>query len=529
MHIVQNEGEPQGEAAKPTQEVRRMPEARLLWSKADYMVIAAHALPHLPAQEPAPGKTLSTSAITGRIAALKKGMRLALPRSAWRDDDALRILVGLNKSGLAFANAIAAVRAMPEPEREKLRTSGQATAHTSRQRSSSVPYAKRDYSGMVRWTDRELALLARRIKFWKDVQGLDYPWRHLYCLAQELELPPERRRSQAGITQGDYGTARNERHGNAAIFKAGCALIWTIDAKFPFDPDRRAWVDPSTPPPEPAEVVRLEVIEPPSPFADIEADGADRSACVEAAPALAPAPAPTPPSQRSPSIAEAARAFTEHIQRGVEILLAAHEQAIIGRMSSQVEALGRQLAVGITTQLRSSIFGTVHQALEQELGGPVTSPVTAAPMPPEAPATPAPDVPPDDDVADAEMMRRAAKANAEMMRSQTFSSDSGHHTLPQQQEAPPKFKLKIDVIGLFPRQIEEVRRAVNGGADLNFIDHDHPQQWQPHHADHVIVVSKGVNALILNRIRKEGVRPLMLREAGASGVVNAINEMKAAA
>jgi hypothetical protein len=210
-------------------------------------------------------------------------------------------------------------------------------------------------------------------------------------------------------------------------------------------------------------------------------------------------------------------------------------EAAVARGDEEAKRQFGDLEQRIATLLRTGIATVVHDTIEAELGGPVTPPApqprhgilraehTPPPTPPFVPPDDPGDTVPagDEDDDDAEAMRKAAALNDALIH--RAAHEVGHHTLPQYQDKQPKAdKPLVDVIGLFPRQQEDVRRAINGHADVRFVDPGHPQQWT-HRTENVVIVPRGAGALAAELVRKAGVRPVTANSS--SGVISAIEEM----
>lgn len=367
-------------------------------------------------------------------------------------------------------------------------------------------------NGLVRWTDREAALMVRRFRHWQatDSRLASKPLGVLFSLAQEVELPPDRRRNANVIKQGDAPTTG----WNKNMLARGESVIWTLDEKWPFDPERTRYVGPETADQSqpPAAQEAAPVAPPPPP------DWAASRAAAQAVRApLAPQPSPEGRSRLGGPMAP----FVDAFARLLGDMLDVHERQVLERVDQRLDHIGRTLgatlAETLIREMKGGVASMVHGALEQELGGPVAPPPAPAAPAAAAPASPAGEAPPDDD--DPALMERAARANDALMRGSVLGQ-----TLPQQQEPQPKAtKPEVDIIGLFPRQQEDVRRAINGHVDMRFYDPDHPQHWKMR-CNHVVIAQKGAGGLAVDRVRKAGLRPVVV-PGGSSGVIHAIEDM----
>src|SRR5262245_39321556 len=292
------------------------------WTPAEYLRIAVHVLPYV-------GPQMDVFTL------MRKGMRAALPRERWRMDIDLRKMSSPSQS-IGMRRALELAESLTEKQREDVRSGALiianptgglrilSTDEAAEERHpepapSPMPQAERmaranearsklqfpTGESRVYWTDREWALLARRVKHWQDT-GRKGHLSTLYALAQDIELPPDRRRPPRSL----YGKNTVEPH-----HREGLDNAWTVAQSFPFDPGRMSYVDPA--------MTLLHVVE----SAQVPSDTAEPTG--EVAPAVvpvepqpppveqqAPAAAPAPSPQPRSSIAEASRAAADEIQRG---------------------------------------------------------------------------------------------------------------------------------------------------------------------------------------------------------------------
>lgn len=434
------------------------------WTPDEYLRVAVNALPYLT-----PGDDFE---------ALRKGMRLALHRSRWRPDPELRSMAGQAHRLIAFHEAMKKAEKLSEREREKYRSVNielpvvdEPPFDPASTRSVFGPKPKgqttkdeKVYTGDIRWNDREKALLARRVLYWQQ-QGNKRPLSRLYIEAQEIELPPERRRSRGGLYQANGANAAPSLSDYLAQGKAHLGLIVGV----PFDPARAAYEEPAAPAPAPAPVEPEPVAAPPPP--------------PEPPQAPEPVQATTPPTPVRSSIAEAAKAFGDTVMGALERLLTAHEAALMSQVQERLDGIALSLAGTIAAQLRGAVASTVQRTIEQELGGPVAAPVEAPPPPPPEPEP-----------------EQASKVR------------------------PPG----IDVIGLpHTGQQQIVKDHCNGHVDLRFIHKGARTSWhyEPHNRM-VVLINERVPHKVSNKIKTSGVRVALARPT-AESVIKAVESLTA--
>jgi len=240
------------------------------------------------------------------------------------------------------------------------------------------------------------------------------------------------------------------------------------------------WLLPADPPPAEAE---------PEPQAAEPEAQAEPQQAVQAAQAPEPATGHLPPTQPPRALSAAAQAFGATVMRALDDLLAVHAQSVMHNIAERMSAMAAITSQQIAQQIEQSMRATVHKIVEAELG-----PVSAPAMDMEYPEVPA-----------------APEAAAE-----------------PQPEAERVRLLKVDVVGLNNGSMEQqVKTAINGGADLRFFDPD-SGTYAPHRGRHCIMITQRVPHSLKFKIKAAGISPIYVKST-AGHVIQAIEELQRAA
>jgi hypothetical protein len=88
--------------------------------------------------------------------------------------------------------------------------------------------------------------------------------------------------------------------------------------------------------------------------------------------------------------------------------------------------------------------------------------------------------------------------------------------------------VKVDVVGLNHGGMEQqVRSAINGGADLRFFDPDIKNGYAPHRGRHCILVIGRIPHSIKEKAKSAGVEPIYVKSTPGH-VIHAIEELQRA-
>lgn len=221
--------------------------------------------------------------------------------------------------------------------------------------------------GIVRWTSREWALIARAAK-WVSEHSPGLSLAKQVNEAQVWTLPPDRLRSYGAIVQSFNARSKGQRV-LALKLAEGLNNQWTID-KVPFAPPGEQAKEAEELAPPPAVVGQ-------SPEADILT-----TAAPEAGWALP-----------SPLLTEAAQAFGKTMMQALDTLLASHSRHVLDQVNTRIGTLAHETGAQVAAMIEAAMRKTVHSMVEQELG-PVSppaspanepAPIEAAPIPGETP------------------------------------------------------------------------------------------------------------------------------------------------
>lgn len=204
----------------------------------------------------------------------------------------------------------------------------------------------------VRWKDPELARVARRVAYYQRELQDTRVLSRLIKVAQDIELPPDRRRSPAAI---DSGLARMRKE-----LIRGFTLAHTLLTDVPFDPSLTAYPEPT---PAPGAVFE---------FVD-ESKLQEAAAAPEVAQAPEPVSAPTPPPQARAPVTEPIRAFGEVFAQGMSDLIQNMTRQMMSELELRLSAMSERLMQNAIDTMARGVTTMVHSALERELGGPVDS------------------------------------------------------------------------------------------------------------------------------------------------------------
>lgn len=352
------------------------------------------------------------------------------------------------------------------------------------------------HDGGKRWTKREWALIARHARYRRE-HGDPRDLCHIILEAQARSLQPERHRSLSGLRQAF--TSRTLPR----LLDEAMADIWTLSE--PFAPDGVVIESmPAQAQPHPAAAVtEPAVAEPHHSAPALETADAPGPAPEPAGPQINALPAATTPPEtpqeppEAPETAAAgeqytvptldssrpARQFCLTLIEGLDRLLRDQAREQAGALLSLLdERLDVSLA-DMQLQLDDMAAGirlTVHDTIEQLVGGPATQP-TAAPAPQPTPPTPV--------------------------------------------EPPPREPVvRVDVVGLVGNNIELVRRAFNGHTELRFVDVDQLNGYTPSTGRHVVQAVRWVPHSLKGRLKAAHVRPVTVKGSVGS-VIEAIEEL----
>ena len=332
--------------------------ARLQWSKAEWMMVVANALPLMNRGMP-------------RSAAVDKAQRLMLDKSRHRSIKAIgQSFAPSNGSWDRFH--LAFHKLGPEAQ---ARLVGKASGQAAPPAPPAPPAGtEEEASGWVRWTARERAIMAAAVEHLRGEPGNENPrmLAQLYIKAQRMVLPADRQRSPDGIKQ-----SMNP--------KKGFILRQQHDAGL-----RDAWQFPETQSPFRAPPPAEALAPPPAPAAAAAAPPAPSPAPSE------PAPAPEPFSW---SASSAAVLFGTVVTQAMEQLLQARDAHVMHQLTQRLlqASDGLHERTGLMVQellkvqvgvIAAEVASAMRAVLIAELGAP--APV-ASPAPPAAAAqAPAP-------------------------------------------------------------------------------------------------------------------------------------------
>ncbi|HKX40904.1 MAG TPA: hypothetical protein VJO99_07085 [Burkholderiaceae bacterium] len=414
------------------------------WKPDEYLRIAVCALPLIDK-----GKDIS--------AAFYAAQRQALHRDRRRELDDIR---KLNYSGTP-QKYVDQARALPAAERLALQPPPPAPRKAPPPRVTLD--AGRDYGGegLVRWTGREWALIARRVKHWQD-KGDTRTLSRLVIEAQEVEFERDRRRPVASIQQSTTG-GKLER-----LIADGLKAGWQIE-HIALKPDSSSTEPaPSTdiaesPEAEAARIEEMAMYDP------------QQAAAAQAAQTAVEAPiaveATTPPAPSNRTLSEAARAFGDTVMQALDKLLATHAAIMLSNVQAKLEQQAATTAVSIAAMIERGMRETVHRIVEVELGGPVSAPAAAA-------------------------------VHAPSLKVDVF--------------AFPDASLQDKVQ-------REVRATFNGSTDLRFVNPD-TRHYTPDRERYCIMLTQRIPRPLANSITAVGIEPIYVKATPAH-VVHAIEEL----
>lgn len=427
--------------AKPQRDKRgiKLPEGIIRWTAGEYLKLACAMHPLIKK-----GKSKGD--------ALRMAQRL-LPKHRQRPVELLRVNLGSAPLPVALAKA----DAMGSEAREAIVQDMQSAAPPPLKRVKPAPGAplemKVDKSGHVRpttsirWKDRELALIARRVAYFqRDLQDKRVLSR-LIKVAQDIELPPARRRTSRSIDAGMAKAQEQLLRGYTASYK--------LLADVPFDRDLKTYVEPAR--------GAVEFVDPIKPDPVDESPGVNidgpRKITPEAAQAPEPVSAPTPPPQPRAPVSEPIRAFGEVFAQGMSDLIQGMTRQLMSELEVRIGAASERLMQSAIDTMARGVTTMVHSALERELGGPVETAAESFALP-EGAAQPA--------------------------------------------------ALQLDVVGLIGSQISEVKKQLNGHSrGIRFIDADQLNAWAPRGL--AIINTKFISHAVEGKCRKAGVKPIRVQ------------------
>jgi hypothetical protein len=348
------------------------------------------------------------------------------------------------------------------------------------------------------WTDTEWAQVYRRCMYWKRDLGDTRSIVMMACHAQMVELPYERWRKRSTL-QANYGPKLAQ--GVEARFKGVAPRADELLKGIPFEPGKTSLNLPSDEPPGAQPEEELVQESPPAVITQVfepvpEPPARSLRDIVKAA-GYTPPPEPARRSQERAIRAEATLPSPHPsdapydpiealVRQGVGALRglidaisthqAAHAETTYRRVAEAVMIAGIE---ALDTRIQQLIPLAVQAALEKHLGPGVDVPKV--------------DLPP----LKVDLVGAGLEA-----------------------------RLKLDVVGLFPRQITEVKKALNGYADgVRFIEAGEiAASWVPR--DIVLANTKVSGHVVETKCRKHNVH-LQRVWGTTSAVVNAIKELYA--
>jgi hypothetical protein len=314
----------------------------------------------------------------------------------------------------------------------------------------------------VYWTDREWALLKREVDHMRLDLGDTRSVQLMAVDAQMRVLPEDRWRART-VLLATYGG--KEKHGIIPNF---ARIAAQVDELLKANPP-----EPPAPPPPPEPPARISEVFPDSTpeedhrpvkslrtlvreaAAKLPVPGRDQEQPQEPLRAIQAPQASPPPEKRSHGPLDA---FAGHLASAMSALFDAAATHAAANLEANVRRITEQLMEGVAQALdqRQQEFtrALVQASLEASLGGPVTVP---------------------------EVGQEPLKLDL---------SGEGLAT-----------RLKIDVVGLWPRQAAEAKKALNGYADtVRFIDPTKIDSWTPR--DLVIASSRHPSRSVEDKCRK---------------------------
>jgi hypothetical protein len=320
---------------------------------------------------------------------------------------------------------------------------------------------------LVRWTSREWCLVARAAQ-WVAQQSPSLSLAKQVNEAQVWTLPADRLRPYSALVQS-FNTRKDGQRVLALKLADGLANAWTVNT-VPFNP----------PGSEPEKTAVAEAIEelasPPVGAVPETARGPGLSA--------APATGGALPS----SLSVAAQAFGATMMQALDALLSTHTQHLLGQVNERIGLMAQETGSQVAAMIEAAMRRTVHSMVEQELGGPVSPPVPPADEPASVDAVPIPG------------------------------------------EAPPRMRLKVDVVGTINPPVRvQVRDAfANTDVDLRFFEGSHHDRYTPDPARHCIFMSKRSSHGLFEKLKKYKVKPIYV-EPSAGVITHAIEELQRSA
>jgi hypothetical protein len=438
------------------------------WTPAEMLAVAAQLAPLLQRGVP-------------RRQALGAAQIAALPENRWQNEQSLRNM-SYPSTMKPMDSYVAKFNAMPAAQRAALqgqrlvneRPEPLAGGEPISRRGNNfdrwaikpITAAQRRYggAGLLRWTQREKALLARMVQHYRQF-GVRASLYLMFAAAQELVIPVDRRRSMTSLRRDAVGRRTGDKARLQTILDEGLAALWTVK-DIPFDPPYPPGQKPPADPAAPAQAAET--------------------------PIPAPIPSPTPLSPPEPplqaptgsSLADATRAFGQTMMGALDTLLQRHaalmQQQIAQQLGTQMAGIGTQVAALVEHGMREA----VRQMIERELGGPV------APLQAQQPDDhPQPQLHDDDGTAAA------------------------------------RWRLKVDVIGLDDGSVcQRVRQAFNGDTDIRFIAPD-DKRFQPVRGRYVVLVYSRVPHRLTHTIQAAGLEPIYTKPAAAQ-VIATIGKLR---
>lgn len=405
-------------------------------------------------------------------AALKHGQRRALTKDRWRDDSGLKHLAMPSKA--STQKYIKWAQSLTNDERAKYLApiAPKVELGITPPPAVSVPTGSPLAASPGTWTKRECALIARRVRHWQVNLGDRRPLSSIVIAAQEIELPPDRRKGKQTIYASKTSGAISK------WLKRGAENEWLIES-VPFDAQQREYREPQAAAAAAPELTPEPASAPTSP----------------AIPAAAPTPQATPQTALSGPAAAfgaaLAAALVPALTPAIDALLAAHRRDVLaevyGKLAAQGEALGATIANAVSADIVRGLRGVVHGMVESELGGPIAPPADAAP---DATAPPA-----------------------------------QHNPEPAPPEQP-KPRLKVDIVGLNTGgQEQQIRQAFNGLSEgFRFISPDQTSSYSPHRDRVVLMMTQRIPHGLAHKIKASRAEVIQVRPT-VGHVIHAIEAL----
>ena len=450
------------------------------WNAEEWLRVAVNMLPLLDA-----GKT--------KYVALANAQRKVLPKNRQQHD---QWIAHTTQPARKFIDTkLQLARDLPEEQRALFRPVAAATSEVAEEKGALRADRKmarrgsdegRVYAG-AKWTEREWALIARMVK-WFKVNGAQQVLSRLVIEAQELVLPADRRRSLPGIQASVAGgrLEKNMAKGTANIF-----LVTDV----PFNPP----LPPGAEQPQQAtemaqirdEIAGVQLTPPPPPNSPAispvsVAPGPTETTARESTSA---APAPGGISTIREAMTAASLAFAATMQHALDTLLQTNTTLVMREMQARIEANSQAMAAQVAGMVESGMRKAVHRMMEQELGGSV------------APPTDSPGA--------------------------SLLNDGPRRHDPSPIPSERRQALAVDVIGFeIGHQQTTVRDAFAGEVDIRFV-HPDTSNYTPMPNRHAIIMQGRCPHAMTEKLKKHRIQPIAVQRTPGH-VIHAIEELQRA-